>query len=459
MHVGSSGYCWARFHCLCGRLCNCTLSKRYLMSGYEPLAERSVEYRPAIHLIIPGLTVPALHLPLLVFALIFAQVVHEAGHAVTAAMEKIPLLSVGAAFTIVFPSAFVVLPSTAIEALNPTARLRVISSGAYHNLILWIFLVVFTWSHLSSILLSAIGYTDVSSYGRLVVDIDQESPLRGHIPIGAVITKIDDQSLISHNSDMDIWQLYLSRHTGLPRAEDLGWCVDREWFVAQPESCCTSSRSTNTTGLSCFVASHELPLERCINPIPLLHDTAIAYDIIRCTSLVDCGNTHVCVRLHPDQQLLRLTLHIPSWIRERGSQLVEEVVLWQGPGSEVLEEVVVGAWLPKYGFWPANLPIIADTFFTYLKMLTLSLYFFNMLPLPFLDGAQFLDALFDFFAIREISAQSEQIAMVALEGGTLTPQAPSSNSLRHFDFRRTIRILVAILIGLCVVLGIAQAFS
>jgi S2P endopeptidase len=53
-------------------------------------------------------------------------------------------------------------------------------------------------------------------------------------------------------------------------------------------------------------------------------------------------------------------------------------------------------------------------------MATLSLYLFNLLPLPFLDGTQLLDAMLDFVFDSYFfctSGAPEEIDLGALEGG------------------------------------------
>ena len=53
--------------------------------------------------------------------------------------------------------------------------------------------------------------------------------------------------------------------------------------------------------------------------------------------------------------------------------------------------------------------------FSYLKMATQSLYIFNLLPLPFLDGTQLLDAVLD--VVLASGPYSDAIDLEALEGG------------------------------------------
>jgi S2P endopeptidase len=72
------------------------------------------------------------------------------------------------------------------------------------------------------------------------------------------------------------------------------------------------------------------------------------------------------------------------------------VVVWSGLRREVWQEVQVGNWLPRLWIFPLWLPSLLDIFWQYLTMATLSLYFFNLLPLPHLDGTELLLTILDF---------------------------------------------------------------
>ncbi|KAH8096848.1 peptidase family M50-domain-containing protein [Cristinia sonorae] len=368
-----------------------------------------------VHLLIPGLTVPLWHLTPLMFALFVCQIIHEAGHALAAAIDAVPLLSVGAAFTVAIPSAFVALSSATMQQLSPKSRLRVVSAGAAHNLIFWALLVLFSYVGLDSLCWSLAGYDHVGLYARVVSGIHSESPLRAYLPVGELITHLNDKPLASATED--IWATYLAEQQEPHRQAELGWCAGLEWFEAQSSGCCKIVQNSTTGGLSCFRAapsSHSPLIERCLSPHYLVSGEHAEIKQ-RCNDDLDCGGAHVCVRPISDEEILRIRVWIPPYMRSASSKQ-EEVVIWSGPWDEVLEDVEVSMYYPRYGFLPLWFPSFVNAFFGYLSSLSLSLYFFNLLPLSFLDGGQFLDALLDLFRRSDMLNRNE-FQLDALEAG------------------------------------------
>lgn len=85
--------------------------------------------------------------------------------------ESLPILSAGAAFTLIVPSAFVTFPTAALEMLHPRARARIISAGPFHNLVFWGILMLVQGLGAGDVFWS-VGYKDVSDMGRVVVGVD-----------------------------------------------------------------------------------------------------------------------------------------------------------------------------------------------------------------------------------------------------------------------------------------------
>ncbi|KAF7377731.1 Histone acetyltransferase [Mycena sanguinolenta] len=334
----------------------------------KTVAPRDTGIKP----IIPGWTVPLNHLPVILLAVFLSQIVHELGHAFAAALDAVPIMSAGVSFTVVVPAAFVSFPATALEALKPLARSRIIAAGPFHNLVFWSLLVLVDRARTGDFLAHTM-YHEVSDIGRVVVGMDGDSALQGHLALGSLITKLDDTSLASPE---DRWTSYLtSPHLPTPT---LGWCVDRAAYLSSPQSCCEPHVSSP---LSCFSAVSSAE-KGCLDAVNVLVDVQEQ----RCGSDADCSDASQCVRPDESAPILRLT------IRSEGQ---DRVILWSGPLAEVYEQVETGTFLPRFRFLPLWAYTSTRLFWSYLKMATLSLYLFNLLPLPYLDGSQFVEALLD----------------------------------------------------------------
>ncbi|KAJ6467002.1 hypothetical protein C8R45DRAFT_910136 [Mycena sanguinolenta] len=344
------------------------LLKRGVDVVEKTVAPRDMGIKP----IIPGWTVPLNHFPVILLAVFLSQIVHEVGHAFAAALDAVPIMSAGVSFTVVIPAAFVSFSATALEALKPLARSRIIAAGPFHNLIFWSLLVLVDRTRTGNFL-SHTTYREVSDAGRVVVGIDGDSDIRGHLALGSLITKLDDTSLASPE---DRWTNYLTP----PRSPtpSLGWCVDRAAYLSSPHSCCEPHVPAP---LSCFVAVSSAD-KGCLDAVTVLADMREQ----RCGSDADCSGASQCVRPDESAQILRLTIHTEGQDR---------VIIWSGPLAEVYEQVEIGNFLPRFRFLPLWTYTSTRLFWNYLKMATLSLYLFNLLPLPYLDGSQFVQALLD----------------------------------------------------------------
>ncbi|KAG8900882.1 hypothetical protein FRB99_005691 [Tulasnella sp. 403] len=373
--------------------------------------------------IIPGLTVPFFHVPVLFFALLFSQIVHEIGHAIAAAADAIPILAAGVSVVLAIPTAYVAFPST-FDTQSSTssnrAKLRIASAGAWHNLLLWLVIACVTYSRiLDGDMFWTLGgygaYEDVSSKGLVVVSIMNDSPLNGHIPLGSIITKVDDVWLGKTDGGTRSWQSYLGSYKA---PQDLqGWCVSRDWYKVQPSSCCRrlSANVTTDPGL-CFVppqtgtdTSQDAHLEqgRCVDPVSIFMTPSEAAEIgetlistSRCENVcMTTGTKHeilhdeICIRPRKDVELLRINLRSPKWTASAADRI--KTVIWNGPKEEVLEQLTVGILRPKRWWIPIYLPIWVRLFFEYLSTITLSLFVFNLLPIARLDGAQIVGLLLD----------------------------------------------------------------
>ncbi|KAJ4001428.1 peptidase family M50-domain-containing protein [Lentinula boryana] len=350
--------------------------KRDLDSAAPAHFDASNYIRP----VIPGLTVPWAHLPIIIVAVCLCQIVHELGHALAGALYSVPILSSGISLTLVIPSAFVSFSAGFMSSLDVFSRARIIAAGPWHNLVLWILLVslgktavlVERTTGVGTMLVN-LGWEDLSKEGRMVVGIDDDSPLNAVLRAGSMITALDDISLASEE---DRWSQYLMPQIPID-VPWYGWCVSQELFRTNSAECCKDAHPT--LDRLCFDSLGRG--KGCLNPIPILSTSDHQF---RCKAGSDCNDDAVCVQPDSSSSILRLSVQ------------GQDLILWNGPRSEIWEQVSVDRYAPRLWFVPSTTIRLLREFWSYLQMATLSLFIFNLLPLPFLDGAQLLSALMDY---------------------------------------------------------------
>lgn len=82
------------------------------------------------------------------------------------------MVDAGASFTICIPIAFVTFSVAGLKNLMPQARSRIIAAGPFHNLLLWVSLVLVTRLGLSSLAHFFSGYQNISDIGQVVISVD-----------------------------------------------------------------------------------------------------------------------------------------------------------------------------------------------------------------------------------------------------------------------------------------------
>ncbi|KAF9005409.1 peptidase family M50-domain-containing protein [Cyathus striatus] len=338
--------------------------------------------------IIPGVTVPFSHIPAILFAVFYSQVVHEFGHAVAAAVENMPITSVGVSLTVVVPAAFVGFSNDLFDALPSRARSRITAAGPFHNLGLWFALILIGWSGIGDMFARIAGYKDMHHIGPVVVRVDEGSPLYHHLIPGTIITMLDDTNLGSQDPLTDIWTKYLT----ISKTQDVqqGWCVNEQaWvnvYVVLFINLTTLQIGQNPAALVEIRMKNQIMdfhKGACVDPVPILTQSTP-----RCKTNDSCSVGHVCMRPARNEQLLRLTFQRPD-------TEVQQSIVWSGPRKEVWEEVEVCRFASLSSISPIWLPNVFDTLWQYLRMATLSLFFLNLLPLPHMDGHKLLNSLLD----------------------------------------------------------------
>ncbi|KZO94428.1 hypothetical protein CALVIDRAFT_539169 [Calocera viscosa TUFC12733] len=411
-----------------------TIAKRAIgaLAPLAPALAPDTKANLALRPLIPGITIPSSHLPLMLAALFICQSFHEFGHAISAALEDTPLYSVGLALHVVVPTAFVSLtykPST-----SSTSQLRLASAGALHNVFLWLAFYAIAHSGLGR-LATPIGWTDVSSLGKVVLGYNEATTLDDYMPRGSLVTHLDDTPLglsTQNKTKGDPWETFLLSKA--PQEQRRGWCIDSSEFVSSSTACCSEP---STPELACFVPMSASPSEyqgHCLSPLSLFNRNNTTPR--RCDPS-GCPVQHLCIIPSPEAQLLRITFVD----MERGK---ERVVVWKGPRSEVWRQVRVGTYLSRTPLIPLWLPDLVNLFISYNLTVTIALYLFNLLPLPLLDGGQVLSSLLDLILGTASSSRDA--------GETGDVGRPVTERRRRERIETSVHWTVGIL---CIVVGLA----
>jgi S2P endopeptidase len=169
-------------------------------------------------------TLPLEHLGYYLVALLVSGVIHEAGHAIASFHEHIPINHSGIFLYIVYPGAFVDIPSRPLGLLSPIRQLKVICAGVWHNFVLWL-ITAFVLSSGLKICLQLTGWRSLEGSGGVsVVDVSPESPMTPHLPISSVIYRLNDHYL--DNNILD-WNKILVED-GVWSISTSGFCVEED---------------------------------------------------------------------------------------------------------------------------------------------------------------------------------------------------------------------------------------
>ncbi|TIB66463.1 hypothetical protein E3P77_02339 [Wallemia ichthyophaga] len=346
----------------------------------ESLAENLI-----IKPVLPGWTNPLSDLPIFLLAFVVVQVFHEAGHALAALYESVDIVSAGVAVAFPFiPGAFVALSQSQLANISLRPRARIICAGAYHNFILALLLSV------AAYICSDQLFIYVGDYGRSVTEISEKNKLYGYIHPAAIITSIDTVNLGRPSDvdeiDVDIWDEYLLSRTKEPK-NHYAWLVDLAVFNSSETSCCRSaSLEEAVSGAGCFVP-HQATLlanrEACLDPSEVMLGEPV-------NCLETDEEKSVCVRPHPLSHMLR--------IGYLGKENERESVVVQSSKRFLWETLKVSDYASRYpALMPEYLIYLLSTLANYIITLSVTFGMVNMLPLPFLDGSELVNAVLHSF--------------------------------------------------------------
>ncbi|KAF9164992.1 Membrane-bound transcription factor site-2 protease [Actinomortierella ambigua] len=384
--------------------------------------------------VVPGVTHPISHLPYYLLALLISGIVHEAGHAFAAARERTQLSSSGIFLYILYPGAFVDIPSRAMSILTPIQQLRIICAGVWHNIVLFVIVWLIISSQTLQFSFRILGWLPLDD-AVTVAGVSKASPLYGHLAAGSIITQVDDVSL--QGNPLGTWnQMLLNPESINSHENDRGFCVpekllnvslqddidpDPNRIIVYQGQClpsfdiladgdtkrCSLSASSGDGGLSTDCPS----THRCYRPFHA--NTTAAMIRLHCRPAPWITDKNVgCNHLSdPDASSTSTTLadgnededededeevpqvegedHDPSTARHRPTR----IVLYQGDPRDIWDGVQVTNMTTRWSFLPLGLYSAAFLTLNYLMSFSLALSILNIVPARHLDGHHALKSL------------------------------------------------------------------
>lgn len=124
--------------------------------------------------VIPGINLPASEILFYSATLIICSVLHELGHALAAVKEDVQVLNIGVTVFYILPVAYVNLNSENLKSIDPWKRLKILTAGIWHNLLLS-FVCYLAYLSLPAILSIAFN----TGKGVAIYEASKMSPLIG----------------------------------------------------------------------------------------------------------------------------------------------------------------------------------------------------------------------------------------------------------------------------------------
>ncbi len=206
-----------------------------------------------VGVVIPGIRVPGspIFVPFWpgIIGIAVLCIVHEFSHGIVAAAENIDLKKTGFGFLAILPLAFVELDEKQLMEASPLKRMRILASGAFGNVTLWLILSLI----LSLLFIPVISQMTVPQ-GMYIASVEEGFPaeLSGLEP-EEIMINIDGKEILTQNQFTEVLRSYepgdvitIETKTGFFEVETtmhpedetipyIGVMVSEEWDVS-PEA-------------------------------------------------------------------------------------------------------------------------------------------------------------------------------------------------------------------------------
>ncbi|CAB4386799.1 unnamed protein product [Rhizophagus irregularis] len=320
--------------------------------------------------VIPGVTLPTSHLIYYLIALLICGIIHEAGHAIAAYRESVPIDYTGIFLYFFYPGAFVSFSDLHFNKCLFREKLRILCAGVWHNIVIFLFGMFILNSGIITLSMSLTGYRSVEGTGVSVISVES-TDLIGILYPSTLITKLDDYDL--NEASLDKWNNFLLKNYELTKVHPYGNSENKEISCFQR----SDQNSSHYKELSCL---HARPILVNINEQ-------------RCRKDLDCDNPlPMCVLPYTPSGFpvpVRIYFKHPPWIANQ-KENKEQVLLWLGDLENLWEIVQVSTLQPRWSWVPLWIPFTVEIIISqttrYTVSFSLALCILNILPAFQLDG-------------------------------------------------------------------------
>ncbi|CAD5217722.1 unnamed protein product [Bursaphelenchus okinawaensis] len=415
--------------------------------------------------VIPGVNIPIHHLPMFVFVLIIAGVLHELGHALAALCANVRLNGFGFFLIAIYAGAFTELETEELNRSSLAQRLRIYCAGVWHNVVLAFIGVLVLWT---------LPYTlfplFTTGAGVIVKEVDKSSGLyggSGFVPGNLVLSVNGCQTKTATD-----WIKCLE---GLRiHGQNSGYIIKKEVvdpWIAKPEfvkqygdeiQCCEGFSNNTFSSHICFNFYEnkngqvwEVPVNLPVTPaLKFRESLGLGRNISRidrvdilkrqvrsvdnnaltvfdkekstfaCLSARTVTNRPMCVRgvsrIEDDTVCATPSLFNGTQLLRFEVKSSNEVVLFVGPVTEPLYLVTVSELVPRFRWVPLWLPDLVELFGQYLVTFSLALGVLNAVPCYGLDGQFICYTVIDyFFSKRDVQQRNRIAGCIILAGSSI----------------------------------------
>lgn len=348
---------------------------------FSPISEDGTHSQQVLTPVMPGVNLPWNDIAYYLLTLIVCGVFHEAGHALAASTEHVPVTGFGVFMLFLYPGAFVDLHSDHLSIISPRKQLRIYCAGVWHNIILVLCALGLLWC--MPYLLSPLYMTGI---GAAVTSLPEGSVLAGKIQPGSVITRVNSCPITTTED----WYTCIRDETNRPLR---GYCVPEEMLSSKVGYALNETTRAEDGTVEC--CKEHLDSDICFHvyygksrqsQYKCLTARAVSSREM-CGSVRDCHGVYEYACVFP-------AISAPSRLI-RISHTNDKDVLFLGDPAALPYIISTSSLTPRVSLAPLWLPRLIKTLCTYFISLSSALALLNMVPAYFLDGQWTLSVLIE----------------------------------------------------------------